>query len=246
VDRLKPTPKSQADVLAESFLAGYALARTGRTTESENAVRQALELSRALALANPSYRRDQAALSGLLGFVLWRAGRNEESIVEYQRSIATFEDLAAKDPRDQRARIDLGQMLGEVSRPLGSAKRIGEAREATARALATLRPVVDSKSAAPFVLVSYAGFLLSAYNDHPEHAAALACVQRANRAEKPASPDTQEVLAHAYAASGDLVQARETAKKALDSLPSGADPDLRKALTEWASVSAGPAARSVR
>ena len=233
LDRAQPGAKTRSALLAESFVAGFAMARAGRIEESLGTVRDALRMARDLAAGNDSNRRDEAAASGLLGYVLYRAGRTEEAIAPYEDAIGIFEKLADKDPKDQRARIDLGQMEGEIAEVLWAANRKSEAREATGKALTILQPVADSKNANPYVLASYARFLLAPSNDRREDASALRYVQRADQAEKPPNPDTQEALAAAYAATHDFAHARETAKRALDSLPAGADAVLRKKLEGW-------------
>lgn len=233
LDQAQHSHKTQSDVLAESFLVGFAMARAGHTNESLITVRNALAIARGLAASNASNRRDEAAAAGLLGYVLQRAGRSAEAIAAYQDAIAIFEQLAEEDPKSQLTRIDLGQTEGEFADVLWAAGQKGAAREASGKAVKILQPVADARSAYPYVLVAYAGFLLSKANAHRDDAAALRYVERADQAEKPPTPETQQILAAAYAANGNMAKARATAQKALDSLASGADPLLRNGLKDF-------------
>jgi serine/threonine protein kinase len=233
VDRAASTPKSHADIVQESFLVGYAMARTGRAEESLAVTRGALEMAQRTAAADPSRRRDVAQLSGLLGYVQDRAGRPEEALAAYEDSAKIFDELAEKDPHNQQTRIDLGQTLGEMANVLWEIHRDAEAHDASSKALQALKEIVDTGNASPYVLVSYAGFLLAPANPHRDNLAALLCVKKADAAEKPANPDTQEILAHAYAATGAAASARDVAQRTLQSLPAGADPVLKQKLEEW-------------
>jgi serine/threonine protein kinase len=236
LERANPTDVTRRALHAESFIVAFAMARAGRIEEALTTVREALRIARELAATNDRSRRDVAADAGLLGYILHRTGRAEAAIGPYQESIGVFEKLA-EDPKDQRARIDLGQTKGEMADVLWATNRRREASEATQKALGILEPIVDSSRADPYVLASYARFLLAPSNARRDDARALRCAQRADSAEKPSNPDTQEILAAAYAATHDPANAHATAKKALDSLPPGADAVLRKKLEGWLSWS---------
>jgi tetratricopeptide (TPR) repeat protein len=242
LDRVKSTPQTRGYIAAETKLYGLALGRAGRMVSSLESLNAALGMHRDLARTDASKNHDTAADLGSIGYLLHRAGENTKALDYYHQAVDLCRKRATSDPYDQQARIDLGQMNGEMAGVLWDAKLAADAEKATVEALELLQPVVDQEDAAPYFLQQYAEFALAQANRHPSPAEALKYVQRADELEQHSNPETLATLAHAYAATGDVMNARETARKGLDRLPPAAgDAYLRKALERWLAASAeGP------
>jgi hypothetical protein len=131
-------------------------------------------------------------------------------------------------------------MRGEFASVLWDARRKEDAAKATASALEILEPAVDREAAVAYFLQQYAQFILAPSNQHPNPTAALKYALRADSLEHRTNPETSETLAAAYAATGDLTHAHDTARQALASMPAGGDADVREKLQVWLTSSKTP------
>ncbi len=204
---------------------GEVWAKLGRTEEGLAAIRRAVVTYRQLAAASPNSpvaQRPVATSSAVLGDVLSTAGRHAEAAEAYRTALEVVEALAATDPRNAQYFRDVCTFLGRMGESLARAGKSADGRVATRRMLDMLRPRTSQSDASQFDLHQYAWTLLTTpFSDLRDGAEALRVAEQLVRVTQRRDPTRLDVLARAYAATGQQTRALQTWEEALRLLPAG-------------------------
>jgi serine/threonine protein kinase/tetratricopeptide (TPR) repeat protein len=213
---------------------GGALANTGAISEGLEKLRKARSIYEATAAMSPQSpaRADLSTLDIKIGATLAGAGRNDEAIESYRSAIRTLETLAAEDPNNTEYKRNLHVTLGRLADALYARGKKPESRQATERALKVLRPMVDAANASDYDVYAYCWILLTTpFSDLHAPILARTYAERLAKSSQEKDPNTLDLLARAYDASGDSARAVLTETKALGLLPAGSASELRTELT---------------
>jgi len=230
------TPELRRLAARSSLRLGETRAKLGNTEGGLNEIRRAISSYQQLAADSPNSaiaQRAVATSSGVLGDVLlYRANRPAEAADAYRKALDVIEELADSDPRNSQYHRDLCTFLSRLGEALTAAGKTAEARIVTRRVLDILKPLVNTADPKVYDLHQYAWTLIKTTdptlrNSADATRAAEKAVQLTSRGD--ASP--MDVLARAYAATGQYARAADTEREALTLLPTGTNSDLREELT---------------
>jgi non-specific serine/threonine protein kinase/serine/threonine-protein kinase len=210
---------------------------SGKGTDGEQTIQEALDIFTQTAEANPSptARRNLADAYDKLALVQKSSGKVTAALASAQKSRSILEGLLASDPKNQQYEIDVPEALRlEIELDL-LAGEMASARRQTERALHLLTPLVNSPAAAEDSLFGYAYILIhTPFPQYQNPAAALDSATRATELSHESDPEILEVLALAQAKIGKRTQSIESLQKALALLqapkPGDPIPELRKRL----------------
>ncbi|MDZ4799253.1 MAG: protein kinase [Bryobacteraceae bacterium] len=210
---------------------GETWAKLGRTDDGLVAMRRAVSTYQELADAapdSPLAQRPVATSAAVLGDVLTTAGRHAEAADAYRRALSVVELLAAADPRNAQYARDVCTFLGRLGASLAKSGQMVEGRAVTRRLVETLRPRVAQSDATKFDLYQYAWTLVTTpYLELRNPPEALRAAERLADLTGRRDPARLDVLARAYAATGQTARALETDLEALRLLPPGTASELR-------------------
>lgn len=188
------------DALPAKDQLGFALVQRGYRMQDKAMLDEATALSREILDADPSNRGAWERLRYVAGY--WWANGNVQGVYDVMK------DLHARDPSDAAAAVDFAM----------AARRLGRYDEARAAYEAMLEASPDD----PTALTDY-GILLDGLGDR---AGARACWEKVLAAE-PRNLDALENLLTDAWERGDVVAAREYARKGLDAARAVNGPEVR-------------------
>ena len=174
--------------------------------------------------------------------------RYPEAARKFRRAVEVEEVLAAKDPRNEYYQRHLSNYLSRLADSVAKSGDMGEGRVLTRRALDVLMPLVNKESAQQLDLYQYAWILLTTpFQDLRDPAKALAYAAQLAEATHGEDPRMLDLLARAYAGTGNFERAVETETRALNLLPRDLRSDLKEEIeTNLAEFRSGPATSRAR
>ncbi len=230
------TPSLRRLVAQSRQRVGEEIANLGRIEDGLGEIRRSLSTYETLANDEPNSttaQRDVGKSFGVLGDVLmYKAKRPVEAADAYRNALQVSEGLAASDPQNHQYQRDLCTFLSRLGEALTLAHKTAQANAVTRRALDILKPLVNRPDAKVYELHQYAWTLVNTTDPAlRNNAEAIAAAERAVQLTKRSDPSPLDVLARAYAATGQYAQAADTEREALTLLPTGTNSDLREQLT---------------
>jgi len=210
----KNTPSLRRLAGRASYRLGEVRARLGNIEGGLNEIRRGISTHQQLAADSPNSataQKDLATATGVLGDVLlYNAHRPAEAADAYRKALQLIEELADSDPRNSQYHRDLCTMLSRLGEALTAAGKNAEARIVTRRVLDILKPLVDTPDAKLYDLHQYAWTLLKTSDPSLRNPTeAIRAAERAVQLTSRGDASTLDVLARAYAASGQYARERD-------------------------------------
>jgi non-specific serine/threonine protein kinase/serine/threonine-protein kinase len=189
----------------------------GEFAEALQSARAAAEINRALAAADPDNAQASAnfALSlTTMAELRNRTGDPAGALVEYRQAVAILDKLSAAAPANLFTRGALADALLATGAALAQQGRVAEARASSARGVAIARELASRADATPDELSRYAQILLTCQPaELRDAAAARGSAEQAVLKSSGRDPKSLQVLAQAYAQTGDTTRAAETQRR---------------------------------
>jgi tetratricopeptide (TPR) repeat protein len=213
---------------------GEMQARLGQIDEGLPLMKEALRIYEQMAEANPEsagVTRNIGMTSMLIGDVLMAARNHSDAAQYFRRAMELSRSLSTSDPQNEQYRRDLHNSLGRLADALARIGQKDEARSLTREALSILRPLAQKPDASQYDLHQYAWLLVASPVEELRDAATGRSIAETLVARtKGGDASVLDLLARAYAGSGDYQRAEETERRALALLPAGTRSDLRAEL----------------
>jgi eukaryotic-like serine/threonine-protein kinase len=195
----------------------------GDAREALTYYRKAAGINESLVNADPTNAQASMNYMVTLRYIadlLYKSGDHRATLVEYEKILAILEKLSAAEPDNVMVRGRFSEMLIGTAGLLIENKRLAEARALTTRGLAITRELASRADATPDDLSQYAlNFLTCEPRDLRDPVAALGYAQLSVEKSGGRDGDNLDILAQAYAQSGDTAQAVATEERALALLP---------------------------
>ena len=169
--------------------------------------------------------------SGLIGDILLLANRYKEASSYFRKALEATDDMIKADPKNELLRRDQLSYMDRLADTLAKSGETTEAHELTRRLLATLRARVDTSYASAFEMYQYTWSLLTTqFKDLRDPAVAKRYAQKLIEMSKGQDVGSRDLLARAYAGTGNFARAAEIETEALSMLPRDDPSDVRKEL----------------
>jgi non-specific serine/threonine protein kinase/serine/threonine-protein kinase len=227
------SPEIRAMIALAELRIGELKARLGNVhglPQMENALRVYTELLDA-SPNSPTAQRGVAMSSGLIGDVLLVANRYKEASVYFRRALDQTDEMIKADPKNEALRRDQLSYMDRLADTLARSGDTKEAHELTRRLLSTLRARVDTSDASAFEMYQYTWSLLTTqFKDLRDPGLAKRYAQKLIEMSKGQDVGSRDLLARAYAGTGNFAHAAEIETEALSMLPRDDPSDLRKEL----------------
>jgi serine/threonine-protein kinase len=140
-------PESLVRLADASFDLGKLTYEIGDKQDALMACKEAFEIRRMLASANPDssdFQRELARCHSSLGHLLGEIGDTSEGLKAYESARAICQNLAEADPNDRGFQRDLALAHTNISRLLRTTGKLGDALKSQERALSIQQKLVDS------------------------------------------------------------------------------------------------------
>jgi tetratricopeptide (TPR) repeat protein len=224
------SPEIRAMTALAQLRIGELKARMGNVhglPQMEQALRVYTELA-AIAPNSPTAQRGIAMSSGLIGDVLLLAIRYREASVYFRTALDATDALLKSEPKNELLRRDQLSYMDRLADTLAKSGDTKEAHELTRRLITTLRARVDQSDASDFEMYQYTWSLLTTqFRDLRDPGLAKTYAQKLIERSKGQDVGPLDLLARAYAGTGNFSRAVEIETQALSKLPRDSS-DLRK------------------
>jgi len=178
---------------------------------------------------SPTAQRGVAMSSGIIGDVLLLANRYKEASTHFRTALDVTDEMVKADPQNEQFRRDQLSYMDRLADTLAKFGDSKEAHELTRRLLATLRARVDESDATEYELYQYAWSLVTTqFKDLRDPALAKRYAQKLIDGSKGQDVNSMDLLARAYAGTGNFARAAEIESQALSMLPRDDPSDVRK------------------
>ncbi len=225
------SPEIRAMLALGDLRIGELKARMGNVhglPQMEQALRVYTELLDA-APNSPTAQRGVAMSSGVIGDVLLLANRYREASVYFRTALDATDQMVNADPKNELLRRDQLSYMDRLADTLAKSGNLREAHELTRRLLTTLRGQVDKSDASEYELYQYTWTLVTTqFRDLRDPALAKRYAQKLIEMSKGQNVGSLDLLARAYAGTGNFVRAAEIESRVLSMLPADDPSDVRK------------------
>jgi non-specific serine/threonine protein kinase/serine/threonine-protein kinase len=214
--------------------AGQIMSQLGNVEGGLAMMRRGYEIRRQLAALSPDAPKQQrtvANAAGMIGDVLRANERHEEALTHFRQALQICERNLEGDPKNAQYQRDVITYAARLGRYASLSGNAAEGRASTQRALRLLAPLVSVPDAPTADLYQYAWILLTTpYPELQDPLKALEIATRLTTGRRADEPANLNLLALAYAKTGEPAKAVELEQRALRLIPADSQSELRKEL----------------